>query len=159
MTDMPLWRLQRLRNEPLDLLYIESPVSGNIRLKRGVSANLRRFHSMIIRLAQSEWMHFIQALPSNSLLLGPASDLGQFLFGADRSALLRMATPFAEVQNGKCFYCERQVQSGEVDHFVPWSRYPVTSLIIWYWRIKNATATRAIYWPPRYICVVAGLAP
>jgi hypothetical protein len=27
-------------------------------------------HGMIVRLAQSEWMHFIQALPSNASLLG-----------------------------------------------------------------------------------------
>jgi hypothetical protein len=124
VTDMPLWRLQRLRNEVLDFLYDESPVTGNIRLKGGVAANLRRFHAIIVRLAQSEWMHFIQALPGNSQLLGPTSDLSQFLFGADRSALLRMATPLADVQKGQCLYCQRRVDNGEIDHFVPWSRYP-----------------------------------
>jgi HNH endonuclease len=124
VTDMPLWRLQRLRNEVLDFLYTESPVAGNVRLKSGVAANLRRFHSIIIRLAQSEWMHFIQALPGNSQLLGPTSDLGQFLFGADRSALLRMTAPLADAQMGQCLYCQRRVDSGEIDHFVPWSRYP-----------------------------------
>jgi hypothetical protein len=124
VTDMPLWRLQRLRSEVLDFLYAESPLAGNIRLKSGVAANLRRFHGIIVRLAQSEWMHFIQKLPSNSQLLGPTSDLGQFLFGADRSALLRMAAPLAEVQKEQCLYCQRRVDSGEIDHFVPWSRYP-----------------------------------
>jgi len=122
--DMPLWRLQRLRNEVLDFLYSESPVADHIRLKHGVAANLRRFHAIIVRLAQSEWMHFIQALPGNSQLLGPTSDLGQFLFGADRSALVRMATPLADVQKGQCLYCRRRVDRGEIDHFVPWSRYP-----------------------------------
>jgi hypothetical protein len=68
---MPLWKLQRLRHEALDFLYAKSPVAGNIRLKRGVAANLRRFHSMIIRLAQSEWMHYIQALPHNSQCWDP----------------------------------------------------------------------------------------
>jgi len=124
VTEMPLWRLQRLRNEVLDFLYTESAVAGNIRLKSGVAANLRRFHNIIVRLAQSEWMHFIQALPGNSQLLGPTSDLGQFLFGADRSALLRMAAPLADVQDGQCLYCRRRVDSGEIDHFIPWSRYP-----------------------------------
>jgi hypothetical protein len=124
VSTMPLWKLQRLRHEALDFLYAKSPVAGNIRLKSGVAANLRRFHSMIIRLAQSEWMHYIQALPRNSQLLGPTSDLGQFLFGADRSALLRMAAPLAEAQNGQCLYCRRRVDIGEIDHFVPWSRYP-----------------------------------
>jgi hypothetical protein len=99
-------------------------VVGNIRLKSGVAANLRRFHGIIVRLAQSEWMHFIQALPANYQLLGPTSDLGQFLFGADRRALLRMVAPLADVQNGQCLYCRRRVDGGELDHFVPWSRYP-----------------------------------
>ena len=79
---------------------------------------------MVVRLAQSEWMRFVQALPSNSSLLGATSDLGQFLFGAERTALIRMADPLAEVQQGLCFYCQRRVTAGEVDHFVPWSRYP-----------------------------------
>jgi len=124
VTEMPLWRLQRLRNEVLDFLYAESPLPGNIRLKSGVAANLRRFHAIIVRLAQSEWMHFIQALPRNAQLLGPTSDLGQFLFGADRSALLRMAAPLTDAQKGQCLYCRQRVKTGEIDHFVPWSRYP-----------------------------------
>lgn len=97
---MPLWRLQVLRNETLDFLYTESPVTGNIRLKRDAAANLRKFHGMIIQLAQSEWLRFIQRLPGNAPLLGATSDLGQFLFGAERSALIRMAEPLAAVQSG-----------------------------------------------------------
>jgi hypothetical protein len=121
---MPLWRLQVLRKETLDFLYSKSPTKGHIRLKSGVAANLRRFHGMIIRLAQSEWLRFIQALPGNAVLLGATSDLGQFLFGAERSALNRMVEPLTEVQRGLCLYCQRRAGSGEVDHFVPWSRYP-----------------------------------
>lgn len=124
VTGMPLWRLQRLRSEVLDFLYARSPETGSIRLKPGVAANLRRFHGITVRLAQSEWMHFIQSLPGNSQLLGPTSDLSQFLFGADRSALLRMAAPLADVQKGRCLYCQGRVETGEIDHFVPWSRYP-----------------------------------
>ena len=121
---MPLWRLQVLRSETLDFLYEKSPTRGHIRLKRGVAANLRRFHGMIVRLAQAEWLHFIQALPANARLLGPTSDLGEFLFGAERGALSRIAEPLAEAQSGRCLYCQRSVRAGEIDHFVPWSRYP-----------------------------------
>ncbi|MGA2188471.1 MAG: HNH endonuclease domain-containing protein [Steroidobacteraceae bacterium] len=121
---MPLWRLQQLRSETLDFLYANSSVDGNIRLKRGVAANLRRFHGMIIRMAQSEWLHFIERLPGNAQLLGATSDLSQFLFGAERTVLLRMAEPLAEVQSGLCLYCQRRVAAGEIDHFIPWSRYP-----------------------------------
>jgi hypothetical protein len=121
---MPLWRLQVLRNETLEFLYARSPQRGSIRLKSGVAANFRQFHGMIVRLAQSEWLRFIQALPRNASLLGATSDLGQFLFGAERIALSRMAEPLADTQKGLCLYCLRRVDAGEVDHFVPWSRYP-----------------------------------
>ncbi len=123
VTEMPLWRLQILRAGPLEFLYGRSETEGNIRLKAGVAANLRRFHGMVLRLAQSEWLRFIQALPGNASLLGATSDLGEFLFGAERSALKRMVEPLREVQQGRCFYCERPIVTGDVDHFVPWSRY------------------------------------
>jgi hypothetical protein len=91
---------------------------------RLVAANFRRFHGMIIRLAQSEWLRFIQALPGNTDVLGATSDLGEFLFGAERAALARVAAPLAEIQQGLCLYCERRIRTGHIDHFIPWSRYP-----------------------------------
>ena len=120
---MPLWRLQVLRNETLEFLYVRGD-RGAIRLLPGVSANLRRFHGMILRLAQSEWLRFVQALPTNSSLLGATSDLSQFMFGAERTGLTRMVGPLAATQRGMCLYCERPVRAGEIDHFVPWSLYP-----------------------------------
>jgi hypothetical protein len=121
---MPLWRLQVLRNQTLDFLYEKSAANDRITLRAGVAANLRRFHGMIVRLAQSEWMHFIQGLPGNAPLLGATSDLGEFLFGAERSALIAMTPALADAQNGECMYCQRRVGAGHIDHFVPWSRYP-----------------------------------
>jgi HNH endonuclease len=35
-----------------------------------------------------------------------------------------MVEPLAEVQHGLCLCCQRRAGPGEVDHFVPWSRYP-----------------------------------
>jgi hypothetical protein len=124
ISTMPLWRLQVLRNQTLDFLYEKSAAKDRITLRAGVAANLRRFHGMIVRLAQSEWMHFIQALPSNAPLLGATSDLGEFLFGAQRTALIAMTPALADAQNGQCLYCLRRVSAGHIDHFVPWSRYP-----------------------------------
>jgi hypothetical protein len=124
ISTMPLWRLQVLRNQTLDFLYEKSFANDRITLRAGVVANLRRFHGMIVRLAQSEWMHFIQALPSNAPLLGATSDLGEFLFGAERAALNAMTPALADAQNGQCLYCLRKISAGHIDHFVPWSRYP-----------------------------------
>ena len=79
---------------------------------------------MIVRPAQSEWMHLIQSLPSNAPLLGATSDLGEFLFGAQRAVLNAMTPALADAQNGQCLYCQRKVSAGHIDQFVPWSRYP-----------------------------------
>jgi hypothetical protein len=124
ITTMLLWRLQVLRNQTLDFLYEKSAASDRITLRPGVAANLRRFHGMIIRLAQAEWMHFIQGLPSNAPVLGATSDLSEFLFGAQRAALNAMTPALADAQNEQCLYCQRRVNACHIDHFVPWSRYP-----------------------------------
>jgi hypothetical protein len=123
--EMPLWRLQAVsKSETLDFLYKETRATGQIRLRAGVAANLRRFHGMIVRMARSEWMHSIQALPLNAPVLGATSDLGEFLFGADRTALMRFYQPLEEIQHGLCFYCAGKLGKAEIDHFIPWSRYP-----------------------------------
>jgi 5-methylcytosine-specific restriction endonuclease McrA len=124
ISTMPLWRLQVLRSQTLDFLYERDSANDRITLKPGVAANLRRFHGMVVRLAQSEWMHFIQSLPSNAPLLGATSDLGEFLFGAERGALAAMAPALTGAQRGLCLNCHRRVSAGHIDHFVPWSRYP-----------------------------------
>src|SRR5450631_3592593 len=109
------------------MLFHDSPACDiknarpdRITLKPGVPANLRRFHGIIVRLAQSEWMHFIQVLPSNAPLLGATSDLGEFLFGAERAVLIAMTPALADAQAGLCLYCMRRVSTGHIDHFVPW---------------------------------------
>jgi HNH endonuclease len=122
--NMPLWRLQQIRGQSLECIYVESPRSDHIRLLPGVAAHLRRFHGMIVRLAQSEWLRFIQSLPDNEHILGPTADLDGFLFGSERGALTRMVEPLLEIQHGQCLYCRKDLQSIEVDHFIPWGRYP-----------------------------------
>ena len=39
-------------------------------------------------------------------------------------SLVRMTVPLVDAQQGRCLYCQRRVERGEIDHFVPWSRYP-----------------------------------
>jgi hypothetical protein len=36
----------------------------------------------------------------------------------------RAVSPLADVQSGQRLYRQRRVDGGEIDHFVPWSRYP-----------------------------------
>ncbi|MBS3939851.1 MAG: hypothetical protein KG028_02715 [Actinobacteria bacterium] len=50
--------------------------------------------------------------------------LETFLFGSARISLANVRTPLLELQHGCCFYCGRERGPWEVDHFLPWSRWP-----------------------------------
>jgi 5-methylcytosine-specific restriction endonuclease McrA len=62
----------------------------------------------------------------NGDLLGETTDLREFLFGAERSALAAARPVLMDLQRGKCFYCAKPIRSegAEVDHFIPWAKYP-----------------------------------
>jgi hypothetical protein len=122
---MPLWRLQRLRRGTLEFLYRKGEHAGEIVLLPGVVANLRYFHGFITRTVQGEWLRFVQEMPANQAYLGATVDLSDFLFGRDRGALVRARDRLRELQSGRCFYCEGALREAvDVDHFIPWSRYP-----------------------------------
>jgi 5-methylcytosine-specific restriction endonuclease McrA len=123
VTTMPLWRLQVIGRQTHEFLYARGARRGYIRLKPGVAANLRRFHGLVVRLAQSEWLRFVQE--TNQSLLGPTVDLATFLFGTNRRGLGRLRDGLNDLQSGRCFYCSRTIaEAGDVDHFIAWSRYP-----------------------------------
>jgi hypothetical protein len=51
--------------------------------------------------------------------------LEQVLFGTDRACLAVARPVLREIQADICFYCHGPLQNaGEVDHFIPWARYP-----------------------------------
>jgi hypothetical protein len=55
---------------------------------------------------------------------GRSDDLHEFLFGSERVTL---AVVRPDIQAGRCFYCRAALTTTNthVDHFVPWSRYPI----------------------------------
>jgi CRISPR/Cas system Type II protein with McrA/HNH and RuvC-like nuclease domain len=49
-----------------------------------------------------------------------------FLFGMDRLQTAKIRAGLWETQHRRCFYCDERVAdatTGQVDHFIPWSRY------------------------------------
>lgn len=53
------------------------------------------------------------------------TDLGTFLFDQERSSLEAYKNILIDVQERQCFYCHNDLhRSMDVDHFIPWSRYP-----------------------------------
>ena len=123
--EMPLWKLQTVgSSERLEFLYKKTQVAGAIRLEPGVAYCFRAFYPMITDTIEGAWSHFVQR--ANPRLLGQVFDLRSFLFGSQRSSLSKYRHLLRSLQQGRCFYCERDMRSrSEVDHFIPWARYPL----------------------------------
>lgn len=122
---MPLWKLQTVGRDQLDFLYENRGTGVSIELRPGVAFCLRHFYSLIGDLVRGAWTRYIRR--HNHDVLGTTCDLAEFLFGSERADLAVVRTILEDVQAGRCFYCERSIprQAGHVDHFIPWSKYPV----------------------------------
>jgi len=122
---MPLWKLQTVGREQFDFLYENTGQGDSVTLRPGVPFCLRKFHGLVTDLVQSAWVRYVRRF--NPQLLGDATDLHAFLFGTERANLATVAEVLREVQTNRCFYCDHALKDAKahVDHFVPWSRYPV----------------------------------
>jgi len=124
LCEMPLWKLQTVGQEKLDFLYENVGTGDQIILKPGVAYCFRAFYDLILDLVRGAWLRFVRS--RNLSVLGSTVDLSAFLFGTERSSLALYQPILMEVQRGECFYCGGRLQStAAVDHFVPWSRYPI----------------------------------
>jgi len=53
------------------------------------------------------------------------SQLESFLFDPEREPTAAVRDGLLEIQDGRCFYCGSSLtREIEIDHFIPWSRYP-----------------------------------
>lgn len=121
---MPLWKLQRMRDEVVDFLYPNEGTGRTVCLKPGVAYCLRNFYGIIRNLVEGAWVNYVRN--QNLQVLGHSTDLGSFLFGAERSALNTYRPILVEIQKDTCFYCRQSLRNrGSVDHFIPWAKYPV----------------------------------
>src|SRR5437867_3032664 len=97
-------------------------------LRPGVGEALVRLNHLLRPLIHHQWAVKVATL--NRL---DEYQLERFLFGAERVPLERVRGPIIELQEGRCFYCAERLasragQTPDVDHFIPWSRYPDDSL-------------------------------
>jgi len=124
---MPLWKLQTVGAAGrLEFLYENVGRGTRIVLKPGVAFCLRKHHGLVADLVKGAWARYVRR--HNAEELGRTADLHAFLFGCERANLAPVRHILADLQEGACFYCQepiRGAESGHVDHFVPWSRYPV----------------------------------
>ncbi len=134
-----LYRLQTLgaRSEATatseKFLYDHPPTAAecakltHLTLKPGIAACLRQLRGVIVAMVQARWALWVR---ENNKTLGADRNLESFLFGASRTSVARYSTRLYELQDSRCFYSGARLRgptSGEVDHFIPWSRYPFDS--------------------------------
>ncbi len=123
--NMPLRHLQVIGGQTDRFMYDYPCTNKMLILKRGVSHNLRRFSPLIQQLAKAGWVQHIRSNRRNAPLLGKKDDLESFMFGTPRALLVRISPILSQMQDRRCFYCQGKLHSQtEVDHFIPWSRYP-----------------------------------
>lgn len=122
---MPLWKLQTVGAETREFLYPNDGHGSRVTLFPGVAFCFRKFHGLIQDLVRGAWVRYVRRV--NRAVLGDDQDLGEFLFGSERANLAPAVPALEEVQHGRCFYCARDLRGDDrqVDHFVPWSRYPL----------------------------------
>jgi len=122
---MPVQHLQVIGGKQVQFLYEYPIVHRKLTLKPGVAFNLRRYQPLVQQLARAAWIDHVRRNKRNAPMLGQIDDLESFMFGSGRNILVAVAPVLARVQDGRCFYCGKAIsRNPEVDHFIPWSRYP-----------------------------------
>jgi hypothetical protein len=123
---MPLWKLQMVAGVSNEFIYRRSEYAkGAIRVLPDAVRSFRDLYVIITNFVRGAWVSQIQAIGHNRQILGDVSGLPEFLFGSERRALERYKLILKDFQSSRCFYCGRAASSGDLDHFIPWSRYPI----------------------------------
>jgi hypothetical protein len=131
----PLRLLQVVGNEHRPFLYdiewgesvtlrsLHADGGGIVRFRDGASDELLRLAPLLRPLIELHWVRMVAAL--NGLDL-ESERLRGHLFGATRTGFpTTLRSGLRELQDGRCFYCDERLRSRvEVDHFIPWSRWP-----------------------------------
>jgi 5-methylcytosine-specific restriction endonuclease McrA len=123
---MPLWKLQTVGGERDEFLYAEAEFANDtIRVLPGVPAAFRALYGLVLDAVRGAWLRQIASIGVNRPLLGDA-DLASFMFGSERASLDGFRAVLRDHQRARCLYCARELRgTGDVDHFIAWSRYPV----------------------------------
>jgi len=101
-----------------------STFDNRILLRPGVGAYLIQLNGLLRPLIHRQWAAMVARL--NRL---EEARLERFLFGTTRNSLAAVRPALRDLQRGVCFYCHTPlVGPVDVDHFIPWSRYPEDGL-------------------------------
>lgn len=123
--DMPVRYLQNCKSQNFEFLYQNEQCGKQLILLPQVMYCLRQFSEIIEELCQKRWMDYIRKNSSNAPILNQLPNLEQFMFEPSRNQLNAVANVLVDLQECKCFYCNKLMKKDNyvVDHFIPWSMY------------------------------------
>lgn len=133
LVSYPLPRLQRIGGGEERFIYeigwgedvsraafLRGQIDNRLMLCPGAGEQLLALAPVLRPLIQQRWAARVRAL--NRL---DGDGLEPFLFGAERGDLAPLRPGLRDLQAGRCFYCAAELREpGEIDHFLPFSRYP-----------------------------------
>lgn len=124
--EMPVRYLQNINGQNFEFLYRLEYSNKQLTLLPQVMYCLRQFSEIIEELCQKRWIDYIRKNSTNAPILNKLPNLEQFMFEPSRNQLNAVANVLVELQECKCFYCNKSMKKGSyaVDHFIPWSMYP-----------------------------------
>ncbi len=109
--------------ESITLGALHADGGGIVRFRPGASDQLLRLAPLLRPLIELHWVRMVASL--NGLDV-EGDRLHEHLFGANRVAFPQaLRSGLLELQDGRCFYCDERLRTRvDVDHFIPWSRWP-----------------------------------
>ena len=109
-----------------EFLYSYDSKPKVITLKPGIAYCFSRFSKIINKLCQQYWTEFVRKNRHNQIYFSDDVDLQDFLFNKSRQSLKLLIPILIDTQQRQCFYCNKPLKNNiEVDHFIPWSKYPI----------------------------------
>ena len=133
LVEFPLPRLQRVGGGEERFIYeigwgedvsraafLRGEIDDRLLLCPGAGAQLIALAPVLRPLIQQQWAARVRGMNGME-----GDGLERFLFGADRRSLTELRPYLRDLQVGRCFYCADDLREpGEIDHFLPFSRYP-----------------------------------
>jgi 5-methylcytosine-specific restriction endonuclease McrA len=92
-----------------------------LHLRPGAGERLLEVAGLVRPVVEREWLRHVARRNDDQV---DDLRLESFLFGATRTALVHLRDPLLGLQLGRCFYCRGDRGPWEVNHFLPWARWP-----------------------------------
>ncbi len=154
--DMPVRYLQNINGQNFEFLYQLDRCGKQLILLPQVMFCLRQFSEIIEELCQKRWIDYIRKNSTNAPILNQLPNLEQFMFEPSRNQLNAVANVLVELQDCKCFYCNKPMRNGNYaarSILFLGQCIPQTQGTISYWQIQAVTLRKAICLHQMSFCI------